>query len=146
LTVNDAPKVGQVVDHFFLWANEEAAGQVEGRKSRPCIIVAVEPRRETGHPRVTVVPVTSQAPRHGTSAVEIPTEIKTRLGLDRRRRAWVVADEVNVFEWPGFDLVPQAAGSFVCATVTRGFFDLVRREVLAAHVASRQRAVSRDEE
>jgi hypothetical protein len=120
VTANDAPQVGQVVDHHFLWADEEAAGQTEGRKSRPCIVVAVEPRRETGHPRVTVVPVTSQAPRRGTSAVEIPNEIKTRLGLDRRRRAWVVIDEANAFEWPGFDLVPQAGGGFVRATVTRG--------------------------
>ena len=43
------PQVGQIVDHYFLWADEEAAGQVEGRKPRPCVIIAVERRRMLHH-------------------------------------------------------------------------------------------------
>jgi hypothetical protein len=80
------------------------------------------------------------------SAIEVPNEIKTRIGLDRRRRAWVVIDEMNVFGWPGFDLVPQAGGGFIRATVTRGFFERIRREILVAHDQGRRRAVSRDDE
>ncbi len=47
-----APQAGQVVDHQFLWADEHGAGQVEGRKSRPCVIIAVEARQD-GPPHVT---------------------------------------------------------------------------------------------
>jgi hypothetical protein len=39
----DAPRVGQIVNHHFLWIDEQAAGQIEGRKARPCLIIAVEP-------------------------------------------------------------------------------------------------------
>jgi hypothetical protein len=47
-----APQVGQVVDHQFLWAAEQAAGQIEGRKPRPCVIIAVEARQDW-RPHVT---------------------------------------------------------------------------------------------
>jgi len=100
------PQVGQVVDHLFLWADEQATGQVEGRKSRPCLIIAVERRKDTA-PRVTVLPITSQRPRAGTNAVPIPDDVKARIGLDRIRPAWVVIDDANMFTWPGFDLIPQ---------------------------------------
>ena len=38
----DAPRIGQIIDHHFLWVDEQAAGKIEGRKARPCLIVAVE--------------------------------------------------------------------------------------------------------
>ncbi len=49
-------------------------------------------------PRVTVLPITSQQPRASQRAIEIPNDIKPRIGLDRRRRAWLVIDEANVFK------------------------------------------------
>ena len=106
---DDAPRVGQIVDHHFLWAEERTAGQLEGRKARPCLIVAVEPRR-AAPPRVTVLPITSRKPRAGATAVAFPDDVKARIGLDRRRPAWVIVDDANVFSWPGFDLVPQPGG------------------------------------
>jgi hypothetical protein len=141
---DDAPRVGQIVEHHFLWADEHTAGQLEGRKPRPCLIIAVEPRR-SGGPRVTVLPITSQAPRQGTTAVAIPGHLKVRLGLDHARPAWIVIDDANVFTWPGFDLVPQPGGSFVRAVVTRGLFRQVRSAVLAVHARGRPRRVERDE-
>ena len=140
----DEPQVGQIVDHYFLWADEQAAGRIEGRKSRPCLIIAVEQRRHAA-PRVTVLPVTSQAPRPGTTAVAVPDDVKTRIGLGRARPAWVVIDDANVFGWPGYDLVPQPRGGFVRGFVTRGFFQLVRNAVLVAHARGRPRRVERDE-
>ena len=101
----DAPKVGQIVEHYFLWLAEQAGGRVEGQKSRPCLILAVEERPHSA-PRVTLLPITSQSPRGGTSALAIPRELNTRLGLDPKRDACLVLDETNVFVWPGFDLVP----------------------------------------
>jgi PemK-like, MazF-like toxin of type II toxin-antitoxin system len=85
------PQVGQIVDHYFLWADEHAGGQVEGRKARPCVIIAVEARKEAA-PRVTVLPITSQPPRSETSAIAIPDDVKARVGLDPARPAWLVID------------------------------------------------------
>jgi mRNA-degrading endonuclease toxin of MazEF toxin-antitoxin module len=139
----DEPQVGQIVDHHFLWADEHGAGRVEGRKARPCIIIAVEqPKR--GAPRVTVLPITSQAPRPGTSAVTIPNDVKARIGLTRARPAWVVIDDANIFVWPGYDLLPQPGGGFIRGVVTRGFFRLLRDAVLAAHARGRPRRIERD--
>jgi hypothetical protein len=140
-----APKIGQIVDHYFLWADEQAAGQIEGRKARPCIIIAVDEVDHTAV-RVTLLPVTSQAPRSGRSAVAVPNNIKSRIGLDIARPAWVVVDEANVFVWPGFDLVPQPDGGFVRGLVTIGFYERLRDAVL--HVRSRGtlQALDRDDE
>ena len=138
------PQVGQIVDRHFLWAGEEAAGQVEGRKPRPCVIIAVELRRDAA-PRVTVLPITSQPPRAGATTVAIPDDVKARIGLNRARPAWVVVDDANMFFWPGFDLVPQRGGGFVRAVVTRGFFARIRDAVLAVHSRGRPRIIRRDE-
>jgi len=43
--------------------------------------------------------------QEGTTAIEIPQHIKQQLGLDTEI-SWVVTSEVNVFSWPGYDLVP----------------------------------------
>lgn len=135
----DAPRVGQIVNHHFLWIDEQAAGQIEGRKARPCLILAVEPQQRT-LPRVTVLPVTSQSPRGAAGAVAIPDDVKGRIGIDRGRPAWVVTNEANVFTWPGFDLVPQPDGGFVTGTITRGFFERIREAVRRG----RMQAIDRD--
>ncbi len=140
----DEPQIGQIVDHNFLWADEQAAGRVEGRKARPCLIIAVEQRTRAA-PHVTVLPVTSQPPRAGTTAVAVPDDVKVRIGLARARAAWVVIDDANFFAWPGYDLVPQPGDGFVRGVVTRGFFQLIRNAVLAAHARGRPRRIDRDE-
>lgn len=141
MAASNAPRAGQIIEHYFLWADERAAGRVEGRKARPCLIVAVEYFAKNEQPRVTVLPITSQAPRSSANAIAIPNEIKNRIGLDQRRPAWIVVGEANAFTWPGFDLVPQRDGNFVRGVVTRGFFFSVRDAMLLL----RPRVVSRDE-
>ena len=51
-------------------------------------------------------------PRDANAAVEFPLETKRRLGLDDSR-SWLVADDLNYFEWPGPDLrpIPGKAGA-----------------------------------
>jgi PemK-like, MazF-like toxin of type II toxin-antitoxin system len=138
----EEPRVGQIVDHYFLWLDERKAGQVEGRKARPCLIIAVEPQQH-GEPRVTVLPITSQPPRAAANVVAIPDEVKGRVSLDRLRPAWIVIDEANMFTWPGFDLVPQPHGGFVRGVITRGLFERVLAAVLA-RAPIRPRVVDRD--
>jgi hypothetical protein len=140
---DETPKVGQIVEHHFLWVDERAAGQLEGRKSRPCLIVAVEPQADSEH-RVTVLPITSQAPRSAGGAVAIPDDVKPRIGLDRSRPAWIVVEEANVFTWPGFDLVPQPNGGFVRGVITRGLFDRVRVALVSSWQNTGSRPVDRD--
>src|SRR6516165_526190 len=120
MALADEPQVGQIVDHYFLWFDEQAAGRIEGRKSRPCLIIAIEQRKNAA-PLVTVLPITSQAPRPGTIALAVPDDVKGLMGLSRTRPAWVIIDDANVFAWPGYDLVPQpGAGS--CAAWSRADF------------------------
>jgi hypothetical protein len=106
------PQVGLVISYSYLWFEESASGQIEGRKDRPCaIILAVDvPVEAAGHrKRVAVVPITHSEPRDPGIAVEIPLAVKKHLGLDSER-SWVILDELNEFVWPGFDLRPVKGG------------------------------------
>src|SRR5882672_10980283 len=135
----EAPRVGQVVDHHFLWVHEQAAGRAEGRKSRPCLIIAVE-HRKRAPPRVTILPITSQPPGRTANAIAIPEAVIARMGLDRSRPGWILVDQASMFAWPGFDLVAMPDGGFVRGVVTRRFFVRVRKAVLRVH----SRTVDRD--
>jgi len=102
------PQVGLVISYAYLWFEESERGLVEGRKDRPCaIILAVDIPEDAPRyrKRVAVVPITHNAPRDPTVAVEIPLPVKKYLGLDSER-SWVIVDELNEFVWPGFDLRP----------------------------------------
>jgi hypothetical protein len=74
------------------------------------------------------------------SAIAIPDDVKARIALDRRRPAWIVTDEANMFTWPGFDLIPQRDGGFVRGMITRGFLERIRDALLRGHT----RTVDRD--
>jgi len=66
-------------------------------------------------------------PRTEASGLVVLDHIKTRLGLDVSRAAWVIINETNVFTWPGFDLVPQLNGAFVRGMITRGCLNVVAK-------------------
>jgi hypothetical protein len=81
-------------------------GEEEGRKNRPCAIVAT--RQVAGETViVTVFPITHTAPENDEDGVELPPVLKKHLGLDDAR-SWVAVSEVNEFVWPGPDLRPVA--------------------------------------
>jgi hypothetical protein len=96
------PEPGLVISYAYLWHHEHRAGQEEGRKDRPCVIVLAVEREADGEAIVTVLPIAHDAPADRTSAVEIPLPVKRHLGLDEDR-SWVVVDEGNEFLWPGYD-------------------------------------------
>ena len=141
----EAPNVGQIVLHQFLWADEQASGRTEGAKARPCIVIAVESLGGGHGPRVTVLPITSQSPRSGTTAIKIPDALKTRIGLDPAQPGWVVVDNANVFTWPGFDLVPSSDDAFIRESITSGFFQQIVNAVLAVHSRGQLRRTDRDD-
>ena len=98
------PEAGLVIRYSYLWYSEFHAGREEGVKDRPCAIVfAVSANEGSGATRVLVLPVTHRAPDDPGNGIEIPKEVKRRLGLDDDR-SWVVLTEWNEFYWPGPDL------------------------------------------
>jgi len=92
------PRAGLVVRYSYLWHREHAAGRDEGIKERPCAIV-LSVMAEGGKRRVVVAPITHAPPDNPEEAVEIPADIKARLGLDGDR-SWIVITEINRFDWP----------------------------------------------
>lgn len=106
------PEVGLVISYAYLWRHEAEAGQEEGVKNRPCVII-LSIQDQDGIKTVTVAPVTHTPPQDPETALEIPPRVKNHLGLDMER-SWIVLNDLNVFAWPGFDLrpVPGAQGRY----------------------------------
>lgn len=93
-----------VLCYSYLWENEDSKGIMEGRKDRPVVVVLA--RRDLGPSSVLyVAPVTHGAADNRGDGVEIPAIVKRHLGLDDQS-SFIVANEVNVFVWPGHDLRP----------------------------------------
>ena len=92
------PEIGLVIAYSYLWRREHQAGQEEGRKDRPSVIVLSVERPADGAMLVTVLPITHSMPADPGAAVEIPATVKRHLGLDEGR-SWVVVMEGNEFFW-----------------------------------------------
>jgi hypothetical protein len=97
------PEPGLVISYAYVWHREYRAGKIEGRKTRPSVIVLAVTRQEEDTTSVVVLPITHSPPADPASAVEIPATVNNHLGLDSDR-CWVVVSEGNEFFWPGYDL------------------------------------------
>lgn len=137
------PEPGLVLSYSYLWDREAQAGQEEGRKDRPCVIVLVVERKATGETIVTVLPVTHSAPPDPASAVEIPQPIKKHLGLDDER-SWVMVSEGDEFVWPGYDLRKlPGTDRFDYGLLPPRFFETIKATMLAWHKANKVTLTSR---
>jgi hypothetical protein len=133
-----APEAGLVIRYSYLWKSEFEAGREEGVKDRPCaIITSVRLSPDAGDTIVMVAPITHSAPQLADAAIEIPSPIKKRLGLDNER-SWIVATEINEFKWPGPDLRPQQGGDL--SSVAYGFLPPTMFRVLQQKLLSSIRA------
>lgn len=140
------PQPGLVISYSYLWAREHGKGIEEGRKTRPCAIVAAQQVIE-GHEVVTVVPVTHVPPTDPADAVEIPAALKAHLGLDDLP-SWVVVTETNDFLWPGPDLRPVPGTHprrFDYGVLPPRFFAHIRGRILQAHLHRKLNRVPRSE-
>lgn len=99
------PRNGAVIHYGYLWKNEQQAGRTEATKDRPVAVVLAHKSSDDGRTAVFVLPITHGRPQNLAVSVEIPPDIKRRLGQDDER-SWIVCDEVNQFIWPGYDLRP----------------------------------------
>jgi len=135
-----------VISYSYLWAREHKEGSEDGRKDRPCAIVAARQIIE-GREVVTVVPVTHTPPSNPEDAIELPAALKVHLGLDAAR-SWIVLTETNDFLWPGPDLRPLSKsnpGRFDYGMLPPRFFAYLRERILQAHHNRRLERVSRTE-
>lgn len=141
-----APRPGLVICYAYLWATEYESGNEEGRKNRPCAIVAARRMIEHGEV-VTVVPVTHVPPRDPRDAIEIPAALKAHLGLDELP-SWIVVTETNDFLWPGPDLRPipgTIPRRYDYGMLPPRFFAHLRDKILEAHRRRRLNRVHRSE-
>ncbi|MDE3015336.1 MAG: hypothetical protein KGI29_00225 [Pseudomonadota bacterium] len=142
------PQEAYVIRYFYLWNAEHERGQEEGVKDRPCAIVLLV-KNEEGKDIVTVLPITHTPPSlsQAESAMEIPADMKRRLGLDDMR-SWVMLTEANRFTWPGPDLRMAAGGdaeTIVYGRLPKRFFYRVRGAFIAALESGGPDIVSRGE-
>ena len=138
------PEPGLVLSYSYLWHGEYAAGQEEGRKDRPSVIVLAVERGTEETVVVTVLPITHSAPSDSRTAVEIPMPVKRHLGLDDRR-SWIVITEGNEFIWPGYDLrkLPNT-DRYDYGFLPPRLFNLVIKAFVNFHRLGRRRIASRE--
>jgi PemK-like, MazF-like toxin of type II toxin-antitoxin system len=138
------PQPGLVISYSYLWAREHQEGVEEGRKDRPCAIVAARQIIEECEV-VTVIPITHTPPSNASDAVEIPSAIKAHLGLDDLP-SWIIVTETNDFLWPGADIRPVPGVSprrYHYGMLPPRFFAHVRDRLLQAHSQRKLQRVSR---
>ena len=114
----DAPEIGLVIRHLYLWRDEKAQGQEEGRKARPCVIVHTR-QNEFDETEVFICPITHTPPDDNAHAIKMPHATKQRLKLDDER-SWIVTSEVNRFTWRGPDLVQTQSGGIAYGYLPHG--------------------------
>lgn len=138
------PEPGLVISYAYLWHREHHAGQEEGRKERPSVMVLAMERDADGATLVAVLPITHSAPSHPSLAVEMPPPVKRHLGLDDER-SWIVVAEGNEFLWPGYDLrrIPNT-DRYDYGFLPPRFFQRVLEAFLACYRASTGTRTQRD--
>ncbi|TWB71800.1 hypothetical protein FBZ87_10644 [Nitrospirillum amazonense] len=140
------PRPGLVISYAYLWEREHRRGAEEGRKDRPCAIVAAR-QIVAGREMITVVPVTHTPPNDPADAIEIPAALKAHLGLDGLS-SWIVVTETNDFLWPSPDLRPVPGTKpvrFEYGMLPPKFFARVRDKILQAHLRRTLTRVKRTE-
>jgi hypothetical protein len=138
------PEPGLVISYAYLWHDERKAGQEEGRKDRPSVIVLTVERPANDTTVVVVLPITHSPPTDPASAVEIPASLKRHLGLDDAR-SWIIVAEGNEFDWPGYDLRKVGnSDRYDYGLLPPRFFDQVVKAFVAWHRAHRALLVSRE--
>jgi hypothetical protein len=138
------PEPGLVISYAYLWRYEREAGQEEGRKDRPSVIVLTVERPANDTTVVVVLPITHSPPSDPASGVEIPAAVKRHLGLDDER-SWIVVAEGNEFDWPGYDLRKIGhSDRYDYGFLPPRFFNQVVAAFAAWHRARKATLVSRE--
>jgi len=136
------PEPGLVINYAYLWHYEHAAGQEEGLKDRPSVIVLCTEGEPSGATVVTVLPITHCKPENSNWAVEIPAAVRRHLGLDDEP-SWIVVAEGNEFLWPGYDLRQRPDGNYAFGFLPPRLFKQVQAAFIELNRATKARTTSR---
>lgn len=138
------PETGLVIHYAYLWRSEADRGEEEGRKDRPCAVVVARRVWSGGAIGVMIAPITHSEPAGNATALEIPPDVKRRLGLDDAR-SWIITHELNIFAWPGPDLrpVPTAGSHFAYGSLPKKLADELVKRVMANVRNGRMKTVQR---
>ena len=141
------PLPGLVIRYSYLWHEDHLRGEEEGRKDRPCAIIAAVRTDDKGKLRAIVLPITHSPPEIAEFALEIPPRVKHHLKLDPER-SWVICVEWNEFIWPGPDLrrIPNMDDSSIAyGMLPPGFLKLMKERFFALLEKQRAHQVLRTE-
>lgn len=141
------PTPGLVINYGFLWSNEAKSGALEGSKDRPCAIIVAARKGPNGKLRVVLAPITHSPPEDPSNCLEFTPQQCTTIGLDGERQ-WLRFDELNSFEWPGFDLRPIRGkhGQYVYGKLPKQLFEFVRQAIVTrAHSGRLKSPINRDD-
>lgn len=102
------PKLGEVHNYEYLFLRDHLAGQTDGAKARPVLVIAADQNR------VVVLAITTKGEIDGKRTLAIPNEVSTAMGLARAAESAILVDEANAFEWVGFDVRPISGATTSC--------------------------------
>lgn len=86
-------KPGTVIRYPYLWRREAQRGETEGRKIRPVCLAIAMPHK--GKTYLFLLPISSQPPAGGQTALEVPELELRRIGLSEAKQAWITVSEFN---------------------------------------------------
>ncbi|MEQ8399304.1 hypothetical protein [Thalassobaculum sp.] len=95
MTRGDLLRPGTVFHYPYLWRWQATRGETEGRKDRPVCVLAAVVGPADGLTHLVLLAISSQPPRAGQQALEIPEMECRRAGLGEWTRGWVTVDEYN---------------------------------------------------
>ena len=133
------PRFGQVIRYSFLWSDGK-------EKERPAVIVLAVKRSDDGKYRVAVMPIMHTPHSDPSKFIEIPQKLKAHLKLDYEK-SWIVIDEINEFEWTGYDLrkVPDGRTDWEYGQMPPRFYEILIARLRELRHANRTVITSRDD-
>lgn len=128
-TLWTTPANTDVIWYEYLWRSESARGLEDGRKIRPCLVVATFEAK--GALRVITAPFTTRdyAPE---TTVRVPPAVARHLRLDERTR--IVWTDLNEFRWVSTDVRAGADGTPYLGKVPERLWRSVLDKVVAGSV------------
>ncbi len=135
------PRPGLVVGYDFLYREQADAGTENAGKPHPAAIILVV--KEDVQTRVSLLAISHSPPRSGEEPYRLKlTAAECRqMGVDSGDH-WVNLQDINAFDWPGYDLVRSArGGSYVYGTMSKATF---KRIVTALKACAGRRLITRD--
>ena len=122
------PKIlpGLVIRYEFDFGEDSKGRQM--LKERPAAIVVAHGQKADDS--VVIAPISHTPPYKGQRAIEIPPELKARLGLDDER-SWVKLNEVNdtTIENLAYDMRKAKPDQWEYGMLPKGFFDRVQEGI-----------------